>query len=308
MFQARGVTSIAEIPFTVDGIHAYQELRRRGELPARIGLWYHVPRLCGVEDLARIGLEAGFGDEWLRVGGVKLFVDGAGVDASGRPAFDVKWTQEELDEVVWIAHDAGLQLWMHIAPSRRAAEMALTAVERALRRRPRADHRHRIEHLGDMRPDLDLLGWAKRLGVIPITTPQFVYSYGDAAPDESCAPLRTLLGLGFPVPGNSDSTGTQPEAANPFHGIRCAVTHETRSGVVVYEDERVPLDDALRAFTADAALACHMDDRGILAPGSLADLAVLGADPWAVPPEELPGIPVDMTVIGGRVVWERRGG
>ncbi len=304
MFQARGVTTIGEIPFTLDGVRAYQELRRRGELPARIGLWYHVPRLCSVDDLARVGLQSGFGDDWLRLGGVKLFVDGAGVDVWGRPVVDLKWTQEELDEVVWRAHEAGLQLWMHVAPTQVASEMALTSLERALARLPCPDHRHRIEHMGDMRPDRDLLLRARNLGVIPVATPQFVYSYGDAATDESCSPLRTLHEMGFRVPGNSDCTGTQLEAANPFHGIWCAVTHRTRAGDVIEPDERIDLDAAIRTFTADAAFACHMDDRGTLEPGKLADLVVLERDPWQAPPDELPEIPVDMTVIGGRVAWE----
>lgn len=307
MFLARGVTSVGEIPFTLDGIHALQALRRSGELPLRAGLWYHVPRLCSIDELVRSGLESGFGDEWLRVGGVKLFVDGAGMDAWGRPGADVKWTQEDLDEVVGKAHEAGLQLWMHIAPTRVAAEMALRALGRAIERSPRPDHRHRIEHLGDMKPDRELLLAAKALGVTAVATPQFVYSYGDAASDESCAPLRTLQEMGFRVPGNSDSTGTQPEAANPFHGIWCALDHRTRSGAVIEPDERIELDAAIRSYTADSAWACHMDDRGTLEPGKLADLVVLGRDPWSTPIEELPGIPVDMTVLGGRIAWEGTG-
>jgi predicted amidohydrolase YtcJ len=142
------------------------------------------------------------------------------------------------------------------------------------------------------------------LGVIAVATPQFVYSYGDAAPEESCSPLRTLQGLGFRVPGNSDSTGTQPEAANPFHSIWCALAHRTRGGSTIEEGERIGLDAAIRSFTADAAFACRMADRGALAPGALADFLVLGEDPWNVPEDELPAIPVDLTVIGGRVVWE----
>jgi len=194
---------------------------------------------------------------------------------------------------------------MHIAPSREAASMALTALERAIDRLPQADHRHRVEHLGDMKPDMELLQRALALGVIPVATPQFLYSYGDAAPEESCSPLRTLQGLGFRVPGNSDSTGTQPEAANPFHGIWCALAHRTRGGSTIEEHERVGLDAAIRSFTADAAFACRMDDRGTLAHGALADLVVLGEDPWSVPQDDLPALPVDLTVIGGRVVWER---
>ncbi len=304
LFVSRGVTSIGEIPFTWDGVRAYLDLRRRGELPARIGLWYHVPRLGSIQEVRR-ALQPDEGDDWLRVGGIKLFVDGAGQDAWGHPVADLQWEQDELDEAVLAAHEAGLQVWMHVAPTRTAAAMALTSLERALTRLPSNDHRHRIEHLGDMKPDRDLLIRARDLGVIPVATPQFVYSYGDADPEGSCAPLRTLRELGFRVPGNSDCTGTQPEAANPFHGIWCALAHRTRGGSLVEAEERIDLDAAIRSFTADAAYACHMDDRGVLAPGKLADLVVLGRDPWAVPIDELPEIPVDMTVIGGRVVWQR---
>ena len=239
------------------------------------------------------------------MGGVKLFVNGAGVDAHGKPVVDLKWTQEELDEVVWKAHEAGLQLWLHVAPTREAASMALDSLERALAKLPRRDHRHRIEHVGDMKPDRALLERARRLGVVPVTTPQFVYSYGDTDPEGSCSPVRTLHELGFRVPGNSDCTGTQFEAANPFHGIWCALARRTRGGTILDEGERIQLDAALRMFTADAAFACHMDDRGTLEPGKLADLVVLGRDPWQTPVDELPELPVDMTVIGGEVVWAR---
>jgi predicted amidohydrolase YtcJ len=301
LFTARGVTSIAEIPFTRGGVRALQALRRRGELPARVRLWYHVPRFGGVEEIVSLGLETGFGDEWLSVGGVKLFVDGAGMDIQGNAIADLKWTQQELDEVVWQTHRAGLQLWMHVAPTREAAEMALTALERALARLPRADHRHRIEHIGDMSPDRKLLERVRSVVAVPVCTPQFVYSYGDTDPEGACAPLRSLHEMGFRVPGNSDCTGTQPEAANPFHGVWCALAHRTRSGTVVAPDERIDLDAALRMFTADAAWACHMDDAGVLAPGLLADLIVLGADPWQTPVDELPSVPVEMTVIGGAI-------
>ncbi len=303
LFTARGVTSIGEIPFTLDGVRAFQELRRRGELPARLRLWYHVPRFGSAAEIASLGLESGFGDEWLAVGGIKLFVDGAGVDARGRSVVDLKWTQEELDETVWTAHEAGLQLWMHVAPTREAAGMALLALERALAGLPRPDHRHRIEHVGDMAPDRELLERARRLGVIVVATPQFVWSYGDADPEGSCSPIRTLHELGFRVPGNSDCTGTQPEAANPFHGIWCALARQTRGGTVLRPEERISLDAALRMFTADAAFGCRMDDRGTLEPGKLADLVVLGRDPFETPLDELRDLPVDLTVIGGEIVW-----
>ena len=182
--------------------------------------------------------------------------------------------------------------------------MALTAIERALARSPDPDHRHRIEHLGDLRPDPRLLLRARDLGVIVVATPQFVYSYGDADPDGSCVPLRTLHELGLRVPGNSDCTGTQPEAANPFHGIWCALARRTRGGAPAAPEEAIGLDAALRMFTADAAHGCRLDDRGSLEPGRLADLVVLGRDPWETPVDELRELPVDMTVVGGDSAWE----
>lgn len=104
---------------------------------------------------------------------------------------------------------------------------------------------------------------------------------------------------GVRVPGNSDSTGTQPEAANPFHGIWCALARCTRLGRELAPDERIGLDAALRMFTADAAWTCHLDDRGVPAPGKLADLVVLGTNPRQVPVDALPDVVVDQVWIGG---------
>ncbi len=302
LWSSRGVTTVAELPFTRDGIHAFQLLHRERALPVRVGMWLHVPRLGSIDELLRVGLETGFGDEWLSLGGIKLFVDGAGFDLSGNEVSDVKWTQEELDEVVHKSHEANLQVWIHTAPTRNGAEMALTAFERALAKSPRKDHRHRIEHVGDLEPQPDLLKRMRSSEIIPVTTPQFTWSYGDQAPESAATPLATLHRLGFRPPGNSDATGTQPEAINPWHSIRCALAHRTRSGNLIYPEERIDLSAALRMFTRDAAYACHMDDRGILGRGKLGDLIVLGEDPFALGEDELPGIPVDLTLVGGEPV------
>ena len=159
--------------------------------------------------------------------------------------------------------------------------------------------RHRLEHAGDLPFDPVRLTRMQELGVIPVGTAQFLYSYADAKRDVNEPPLRSLQEWGFRVPGTSDSTGSQPEAANPFHGIWCAMTRTTRLGTVLSPDERLDLQSALRMYTADAAYACHLPDRGSLAPGRLADFVVLGADPFSRPVDDLPGIAVDAVSLGG---------
>jgi predicted amidohydrolase YtcJ len=304
LFTSRGVTSIGEIVYSHHGIHAFQSLRRAGRLPVRVKLWMHVPRLGPVADFAATGLESGFGDDWLTLGGIKLFVDGAGYDVWGNaePAADRQWSQAELDDAVAEAHEAGLQLLIHVAPTATGAEMARRALRRALERSPGEDHRHRIEHLGDMVPNHELLTELRGLGVEVLSTPQFLHN----SPEDSSCPLRSLREMGFHMPGNSDCTGTQPEAANPFYGIWCAVARRSKDGSTILPEEALTVDEALRMYTSDAAWADHMDDRGVLAPGRLADLAVLGADPGQVPVEDLASVPVDFTVIGGEIVYDRQ--
>jgi predicted amidohydrolase YtcJ len=299
IFQANGVTSVAEIPYSHDGIRAMQKLNREGRLPVRLDLRYHAPRICTINQLAALGLETGMGDDWLRMGGLKVFVDGAGADLEGNEIEDIKWSQAELDEMVLRSHLAGLQVMLHVQ-CERSLRMALDAIERAVAAHPREDHRHRIEHAGDLPVGDHWWERIARAGVIPVATPQFIYSYGDWFPEANNPRLRTQrVRYGLRVPGNSDSTGSQPEAANPFHGIWCAMARRTRSGTILSAHEAIDLRDALRMCTADAAFACHMDDRGTIEVGKLADLVVLGQDPETVDIDDLPSIPVDLTVLGG---------
>lgn len=303
MFLSRGVTSVTDIVASVEGVRAYQLLSREHRLPFRIDLRYHSPTVATAGEIAALGLESGFGDDWVRLGGLKLFVDGAGHDLAGNTVVDLKWEQDGLDDEVERAHRAGLQLMMHVQ-SYEAIEMALDAIERALAAEPREDHRHRLEHAGDMVLEPRLLERMRRLGVVVVATPQFIYSYADAKSDVNCAPLRTLHEWGFRVPGNSDSTGSQPEAANPFHGIWCALARRTRLGKVIDPEESIDLAAALRMFTADAAYASHLDDRGVIAPGRLADFVVLGDDPFELERDSLPDVRVDGVFIGGDCVHD----
>ncbi|MDR2988504.1 MAG: amidohydrolase family protein, partial [Nocardiopsaceae bacterium] len=103
MFTARGVTTINDIVHSAEGVRAYQKLRREGRLPARIDLHFHSPRQLTSADLAVTGLQTGFGDNWLRLAGIKLFVDGAGHDLHHETLVDLTWNQDQLDAEVHAA-------------------------------------------------------------------------------------------------------------------------------------------------------------------------------------------------------------
>ena len=151
LFLAQGVTTVYEMPHAVEPVRIYQELRDAGKLPVRLSVSYFIgPGFAfELEDLLATGLRTGFGDDWLKVGAVKIILDGAGVSAATHdphPGTDHRGTltreRELLARQVLAAHRAGWQIWIH-AIGDRAQDLALDAFEAALREVPRADARHR---------------------------------------------------------------------------------------------------------------------------------------------------------------------
>ena len=314
VYLKQGVTTVYELPATAGGVRAYQELHRRGELPVRVRLNFtispgHQP-LADLPDLLALGVRTGLGDDWLKVGAIKLFVDGAGEAAAmtGRDDFGLTRSPETLRQEVLDAHSAGWQLWLH-AIGDQAQELALDAYEAALRAVPRDDHRHRIEHFGNALYDMESVARLKRLGIIPVPTVAFLWSNTVAPPpEERRYALATLLGEGFKLPGNADSAGTQTFSINPMFSLTRAVTRASRSGAVISPEEAISPIDLIRMHTAHAAYAGFEDGAlGTLEPGKLADLVVLSEDPLTADPERFIKIQVDMTVIGGQIRYQRPG-
>jgi predicted amidohydrolase YtcJ len=115
---------------------------------------------------------------------------------------------------------------------------------------------------------------------------------------------RTLKDMAGIIPGNSDTAGAQPFTCNPWFVMKCMLVRENKNGVLISPEEAVGLDDALASFTLDAAYATKQEhEKGSLEAGKLADFAVLGADPFAVPVERLDEMVTEATVIGGKVVF-----
>jgi len=305
-----GVTSIHEFVSWPDSSRIYQELYRDGELPLRVQLCpcvWGMQRTVEMDALLNLGLQTGFGDDWIKFGSAKIFVDGEGRDENGVAQEWIRISQEELDALVASAHRAGIRVMMH-ATSREGQEMAIRAVEAALREFPKSDHRHRIEHFaGDYWPEG--LARLKQSGIIPVPTPYSSLGwYGDAwldasTPGEKIVPYRSLLDGGFMPPGNSDCMGTEPEALNPWWSIWCVVARKTRSGRSICAEEGLDVLEAIRLYTTFSAYAGFEEaSKGSLEPEKLADLVVLSDNPFEIPVDALRDVQVDTTVVGGRVV------
>jgi predicted amidohydrolase YtcJ len=308
-----GITEIHEIVQSPDELADYARLREAGELTARVVYYVRVIEgQADLDDLLRLGLRTGFGDDWLRLGGVKVSIDGSctmhnaalytGYQDEPDNTGLIRVPQDDLDQLVARAERGGLQVAVH-AIGQRAVDMATDAIERATQGGP-SRLRHRVEH-AYLAPRAGQLERLRDLGVVISTQPSFLWANGDTwpamfGPEETSrmVPMRSLLDLGIPVQVNTDF----PNAPlDPMLTLRTAVDRRTRSGTVIGAAEAVTARTAWSLATAGAAYGAFEErTRGRIAPGYLADLVVLSADPF-----ELDGLgpeAVDATVTGGRAV------
>ena len=262
-----------------------------------------------------LGLRTGWGDDVLRVGAVKIFSDGSLIGHTCAMTEDFADTpgvrgylQDDADALrarILAAHRGGWQVATH-AIGDAAIDLVLDAYEEAQRRWPRADPRHRIEHFGVARPDQ--VARCAALGVTPVPQGRFVSEIGDGmlralGPERAGWAYRgrSLLDAGIVLPGSSDRPVVE---GAPLLGIHDLVNRRTASGVPLGPEEAISGLEALVAYTLGSAHASHQEqERGSLAVGKLADLAVLDADPAVCEAEAIGSIGVRATWIGGREVW-----
>ncbi len=320
-FLRYGITSATDASGrNVDEIRAFQKAVAEGWLQVRIYFQVRTsrPSIQLGEHYLQSGLITGYGNEKLRLGSFKLMLDGAGGGGSAamREAYPGKpsefgilhQTQEELDELVLKGHRAGYQVGVH-AIGDRAVEMVLKSYARAMKAFPRKDCRHRIEHCGFL--DGSLMEQMREMGVVAALGLPFLYELGDSyitvfGQDRlQCVyPLRSLMERGIVAGLSSDAPVIDP---NPLTGIYFAVTRKTPTGQTIAPHEAVTLHQAIRAYTLSGAYTTFEENiKGSLEPGKLADLAVLSEDILRVPCEKIPGIKVDLTMLDGRVVYERK--
>ncbi len=315
----RGVTTVHDIVRSGEPVRAYQEIFREGRLHARVSI---LPRVIesniGSRSLIELGLITGFGNDWLRVGGVKMSIDG-GITGRNACFYDpyeddehnhgiIRIQQDELNETVQKCHDAGLRCCVH-AIGDRAFDMALDAYENAIEKSPRKDHRHRIEHMGNWLSTQERMQRMVRSGVIAIPNIAIGYYVGDAILDclgekrlTKAFPFRTLLRNGVIIAGGSDSPGYWP--VDPLRDIAACVSRKMRWGDVWVPEERITVAEAFAMHTTTASWVGFEENvKGTLEVGKLADMAVLAEDAFEIQPERIKDIKVEMTIVGGEIKY-----
>lgn len=315
-YVAAGITSSQDaMSLTTEEVAAFQIASREGKLKPRTSLMIRetlLPHIVG------LGMQQGFGNDRLKIGPIKLFIDGSLIGRTAavtQPFLEdpvdgnlglTMMPQEDLDNYVMQAHKAGFQIAIH-AIGDRGIDMVLDAYEKALTAYPRANHRHRIEHCGIMRPDI--VERIARMQVLIVTQPIFITEYGDGFIRhlgldrvQLTYPFRSLLDAGITVVFSSDCPVSSFE---PLKSIEVSVTERTGSGQSYALEEAISVEEALPLYTVNGAYATFEEDqKGMLREGMLADFVVLERDPRTVEPEEISNVPVSQTIIGGETVYE----
>lgn len=312
-----GVTSVQDLPGDPLDVPGWDVLRKAGELTVRVN---YRPLLVHWEKAlqTRASLK---NDEWLRIGGVKAFMDGAlgaGTALMFAPFDDDPGNSgvampeaTGMEERVAAADAAGLQVEVHAIGDRANAQILDIYANVAKKNGPK-DRRFRVEHAQHLRP-AEIPRFAE-LGVIPSMQPYHAVDDGRWADrrlgkerSKGTYAFRSLLDAKAMLVFGSD---WDVAPISPILGIAAAVTRATIDGKQPggwVPEQKIRPEEALRAYTSSAAYAAFEEkEKGSLEIGKLADFVILSKDVLAVRPEEIEKIQVDTTVVGGRVVHSRK--
>jgi predicted amidohydrolase YtcJ len=311
-----GVTSIQDITLW-DHYEVYKRFRDTGRLTVHI--YSRTPMSQWKRQAELVGRESP-GDSWLRLGGLKAFMDGS-LGSTTALFFDVfndapntaglmasdNLPEGKLEKDIRDADKAGLECSVH-AIGDKANHLLLNYFEQVEKDNGSRDRRFRIEHaqhllaadiprfaqlgvIASMQPShaIDDGRWAeKRIGAVRIKTTYAFRSLLDSG-------ARVAFGTDWPV-----------APLNPLIGIYAAVTRETDDGKNPHgwvREQKITVEEAVRAYTATSAYAEFGErEKGTLEPGKLADVVVLSQDIFRIDPEEIPKTKVDYTIVGGRLI------
>ncbi len=312
MMSRTGITSATEAEGGPDELLAYQDARDAGELLIRA---YCFIVYAHLDDMIAAGVKTGLGDDWVRVGAIKLVADGSISERTarlsepyvGRPNdFGILVADEkELYEHARRAHAADWQIGTH-ANGDVAIDIILRVYERLNRERPRHDPRFRVEHCTVINDGL--IARMKALGAIPTPFSTYVYYHGEKMRNYGAERLnhmfavRSFLDAGIKVTQASDYP---PGPFEPMMALQSSVTRTDMKGNVWGPKQRVTVEEALKVGTMHGAYASYEEHiKGSIEAGKLADLVVLEKDPTKVDPFSIIDIKIERTMAGGRWVYE----
>jgi len=312
---SKGCTSIHELESTPIDINTYQTALEKGFLKIRA---YVMPEArfteAMLDGLEALGVRTYFGNEFLRIGSVKIYIDGSmgahtavffksyADEPSTKGIFAI--SPEELKHRVLRAHNLGMQVAIH-AIGDRAIDEALNAIEAALEQEPRKDHRHRIEHCEVLTEDQILR--IKQLKVVVSMQPNFVGEWGQIGGMYEKRlgsnryklnnPYKKLLNEEITIAFGSDCGYCPPWPFNPMYGIWAAVNHPIK-------ESRISLEEAIKCYTLNGAYASFEEDiKGSIEPGKLADVTILSENLSLISPENVMDAKVEMTIVNGKIQW-----
>ena len=312
MLAKTGITSAHEAQGTPSDLLAYQDAREAGELLYRA---YCFINYRYIDSMIAAGARTGLGDEWVRVGAMKLVCDGSISERTARLSQPYEgrpndygilvMTEEQLYEYGRKAHAAGWQIGTH-ANGDVGIETTLRVYERLQRENPRPDPRFRLEHCTVINDEL--VARIKALGAIPTPFSTYVYYHGEkmryygAERLNHMFALRSFLDAGIRATQASDYP---PGEFIPMMALQSEVTRTDSKGNVWGPKQKITVEEAIRVGTVHGAYASYEENtKGSLEAGKLADLVVLGRDPMKEEPSTLITIPVERTMAGGRWTYE----
>jgi predicted amidohydrolase YtcJ len=327
LFTRFGVTTVGEISDTADGVRAFDELSRAGEIALNMRVYLWVPGTFSMQEACswREHLDLA-PDGRVAVRGLKLFADGgySARNAATRTAYlkeyalrpgsrgKINLNRRQVAAALQRTAAAGLQLAVH-ANGERSQEVVCQAAAGG----PSAPGLPpRIEHAGNLLTDRTLADRWRAAGIVPMPQPVFLYNFGDFFPtylgrggETGRFPFRHLLDEGWELSGSSDvHLGAEESQTNPLFGVWCCVARRSFFGAEIEPEQAIGVEEALLMHTLYAADAVgERERRGSLEPGKVADLIVLDRDPRTVPVDEIPKVNVDFVFSGGELVYTRDG-
>ena len=312
MMTKSGVTSVTEAYGSSTFLKAYQDAYKADELSMRI---YSMISYREIDKFIDAGIKTGFGDNWLRIGGMKITIDGSISERTarlskpyiGRPNDYgiLVMEEEEVYKYAHKAHSNGWQIGVH-ANGDVGIDKTLNIYERLQRENPRVDPRFRLEHCTVINDDL--VRRIKNLNAIPNPFSTYVYFHGEKMKQygkerlENMFAVRSFLDAGINVTQTSDYP---PGPFEPMMAIQSSVTRTDINGDVWGPSQKITVDEAIKVGTINGAYASYEESiKGSLENGKLADLVVLDKDPRKVDPMEIVDIPIERTMVGGKWKYE----